>query len=286
MPDPVTAITVGGAAVGTAAGVVNVAAKQLQDFIAAITGHAGESIGTILGSIAKRRIDNADSVGRKAYLTILNIGVSPQAIPLPVLVPLLEGASLQEDPSMQEMWANLFATAADPRHASSVVPSFPSVLRELRRADAQLLEGLYNNTRRIIKIQKRNPAISPKGIQDIQYDRQTLLQLFISLGLARSPQLTGISVKFYEDNRENIDADMRDFDLSISVARRLGIIELSQKIPPQRIETPEPNRPFLLDVNTDESFFFTPFGDAFMNACLPPLAADDPPIQETFVIKK
>jgi hypothetical protein len=276
MPDPVTGLTVAGA--------VGVAAKQLQDFIAAISGHPGESIGTILGGVAKRRHENAGAVGEKAYLTLLDIGVQPQAIPLPVLVPLMEGASLQEDPSIQELWANLLATAADPRHASSVVPSFPTVLRELRHIDAKWLEGLYNNTRRIIKIQKRNPAISPNKVQEIQYDHRELLKLFVALGLARSEQLTGISVKFYEENHDNIDADMRDFDLLISVVRRLGIIKMVEKIPPQHIETPDPNEPFLLDVDTRELFFFTAFGEAFMNACLPPLSLDDPPEQPPIVI--
>ena len=45
MPDPVTTLTV--------TGPLTVAAKQLQDFITAISGHRGESIGTMLGSHRK-----------------------------------------------------------------------------------------------------------------------------------------------------------------------------------------------------------------------------------------
>src|SRR5690348_3272076 len=67
MPDPLTGLTIGA--------VAGVAAKQAQDFIAAVSGHAGESIGTILGTITKRRLDNAEAIGSRAYLTLLNIGV-------------------------------------------------------------------------------------------------------------------------------------------------------------------------------------------------------------------
>jgi hypothetical protein len=95
--------------------------------------------------------------------------------------------------------------------------------------------------------------------------------MYVNLGLARAAQLTNITVKFYEDNRDDIDADMRDFDLSISIVKRLGIVGETNDIPVQRIEPPQPNQPFLLDVNTQVLLFFTPFGDAFLSTCLGPL---------------
>lgn len=144
MPDPVTAITVGGAAVGTAAGLVNVAGKQFQDFIAAVSGRPGESIGTMLGNLLHRRQVNAEAVGNKANLILLNIGVQAQQVPLPVLMPLLEGASLQEEPSMQEMWANLLANAAHPSQNEKVLPVFVSMLKELTSSDAILLTALHD----------------------------------------------------------------------------------------------------------------------------------------------
>lgn len=89
----------------TAATAAAILAKQGQDFVAAVSGHPGETIGTILGRMAKRRLDNAQVIGGMAHLTLLNLGVKPQEIPLPVLGPLLEGASFQDEPPMQEIWA-------------------------------------------------------------------------------------------------------------------------------------------------------------------------------------
>jgi hypothetical protein len=65
MPDPVTGLTIAGA--------LGLAAKQAQDFISALSGHPGDSIGTILGTITKRRWDNAESVLNQAHLTLLNL---------------------------------------------------------------------------------------------------------------------------------------------------------------------------------------------------------------------
>ena len=50
-------------------------AKRLEDFIAEISGHPGESVGTMLGSMFHRRIKNADAVVEKAHFVLLNIGV-------------------------------------------------------------------------------------------------------------------------------------------------------------------------------------------------------------------
>jgi hypothetical protein len=99
-------------------------AKQGQELIAAAFGHPGESIGTMLGNLGRRRIQNVEAVGNKAHLILLNIGVTPQEADLNVVQPLLEGASLQENPSMQEIWANLLANATDPRKQNPVAASF------------------------------------------------------------------------------------------------------------------------------------------------------------------
>jgi hypothetical protein len=135
MPDPVTGITIATA--------VGIAAKQAQDFIAAAAGHPGESIGTILGGLAKRRLENAEKVAYGAHLTMLNIGLKPDEIPLRVLIPAFEHASVEEDPSMQERWANLLANASDPRHQIEITPSFNPILAELTPAQAKMFDAIF-----------------------------------------------------------------------------------------------------------------------------------------------
>jgi hypothetical protein len=134
--DPVTT--------GVIVAAVNQVARQAQDFVAAIAGHPGETIGTIVGNLAQRRSKNAEIVTEKAHFTLLNIGVPAAPIALTVLQPLLEGASLQEDPHLQDIWANLLANAADPREQNRVLPSFPLILKELTSRDAKFLDRFYD----------------------------------------------------------------------------------------------------------------------------------------------
>ena len=93
LPDPVTIAVTGGLVLGGA----NQVAKQAQDFLAAATGHPGESLGTILGNMTHRRIRNAEGMMSRAHFTLLNIGVTAKEIPLKIVHPLLEAASLEED---------------------------------------------------------------------------------------------------------------------------------------------------------------------------------------------
>lgn len=106
-------------------------AKQGQDFIAAAAGRPGLSIGTILGEWAQRRVKNAEAIGNKAHLILLNLDLKPKEAPFNVIQPLLESATLQDDPSLQETWANLLANAADPRRERPLNAIFPYILRDL-----------------------------------------------------------------------------------------------------------------------------------------------------------
>ena len=120
------------------------AAKQAQEFLAAATGHPGESLGTILGNIMHRRIENAEGILSTAHLTLLNIGVTAKEIPLNILQPALEAASLQEDDSLREAWTNLLANAADPR-TEMIPPSFPRILAEMSPREARFLNGIFDH---------------------------------------------------------------------------------------------------------------------------------------------
>lgn len=172
VPDPVTTGVV-------VAGVLQVA-KQGQDFIAAIAGHKGESIGTILGDITRRRIENVEAVGDKAHLTLLNIGVTPTPVPLNILQPLLEGASLQEEAELQDIWANLLANAAVPLRTCPILPSFPPILKELTSADVRFLDALVKQAEEYSRLASPCPPLT-----SVNFDHHQLQEAFDASGLGR-----------------------------------------------------------------------------------------------------
>jgi hypothetical protein len=89
---------------------------------------------------------------RRAKALCEEAGISPRAIPLKKFVPLLEYASLEDDPeeaedrdaaeAMHERWAALLANAAIGEAGSEVSPSFPRIMSELTAPEAAMLEWL------------------------------------------------------------------------------------------------------------------------------------------------
>ena len=55
--------------------------------------------------------------------------IEPRPVPVGVLIPLLEKASLEEDDFLRTRWAALLATSAT--RADGILPSFVSILGEL-----------------------------------------------------------------------------------------------------------------------------------------------------------
>jgi len=74
----------------------------------------------------------------KAERMAQEAGFAPQAVPPKILFPLLEGASLEDDETLHDMWAALLANASS-EMAKSVRPGFISLLREMAPDEAELL---------------------------------------------------------------------------------------------------------------------------------------------------
>src|SRR5947209_3388562 len=65
----------------------------------------------------------------KAERMAQEAGYTPNAVPIKLLFPLLEGASFEEDEDLHDMWAALLANAASPENAETVRPGFIAILR-------------------------------------------------------------------------------------------------------------------------------------------------------------
>ncbi len=81
-------------------------------------------------------VEKAEKMAREA-------GFTPQAVPPKILFPLLEGASMEDDESLHDLWASLLANASSPKNAEKVRPGFIAVLRQLAKDEALLLNWLF-----------------------------------------------------------------------------------------------------------------------------------------------
>jgi hypothetical protein len=226
VPDPVTTIV--------SAGTLGVLAKQAQDFIAAVSGHPGESIGTMLGNFTNRRLENLRTVTAKSHLILLNIGVEPREVPFHILQPALEAASLQEDPDIQSVWANLLANAADPRKTSKVEPIFLSILKELSFREVRFIDTVFKE-------------LEGAGIMHINLS--PLIVIYERAGLATNSLKTGthqIATAYEWLER----SDREEFMLMMEILELHRIIKGA----------------------TTSGYEITPLGVAFMRACRKPNA--------------
>ncbi|MBN1841318.1 MAG: DUF4393 domain-containing protein, partial [Deltaproteobacteria bacterium] len=79
---------------------------------------------------------------RKAQKQIKESGLSAQPIQLKHLIPMLEGASLEEDDGLTSKWAGLIASAVT---KSDVLPAFAEILRQLSPEEARMLDFMFDN---------------------------------------------------------------------------------------------------------------------------------------------
>ncbi len=82
---------------------------------------------------------------RKAEKMAKDAGFTPQAVPIKLLFPLLEGASFEEDESLHDMWASLLANASSP-DGDTVRPGFIAILKQLAPDEALVLKFIADRT--------------------------------------------------------------------------------------------------------------------------------------------
>lgn len=105
-------------------------------FLDRLAGPAADEVGLMLQERMRLvRLKNSFRWSKRAKEMAEAAGFSEGAnVPLRTLFPLLEGASLEEEETLGEMWAALLANAACGER-DAIPPSFPAILRELSPAD-------------------------------------------------------------------------------------------------------------------------------------------------------
>lgn len=120
-----------------------------------------EEMGELLGDMVRTlRWKNEQKILIKVgdYARKHNLKVKP--LELKALVPLLEGASLEEDPTLQELWSRLIANASATSAPVSVTVFAAEFLRGISQNEARIVEGIVSTLDRAHeKRQQENAAI-------------------------------------------------------------------------------------------------------------------------------
>ncbi|HLG16585.1 MAG TPA: Abi-alpha family protein [Blastocatellia bacterium] len=117
------------------------AAKHL---LGRLCGPAVDEWGLLLQDRARvHRLKNQLRMLGKVQDMLLKAGTEVRAVPLRTLLPLLEGAALEDDENLSDKWAGLLASAASSGEAESTHPSFPRILSEVSPREALILDRLH-----------------------------------------------------------------------------------------------------------------------------------------------
>lgn len=176
------------------------AAKTTARFTEKLFGPALDEYGLIFAeSIRLRRFQKQIHTLKRANEMLEAAHIDPQSVPLKTLVPLLEGASLEEDESLQEKWAALLANAASGRMNAAQLPSFSQILKEMSGLEAAMLDAIFSDhdarTNGLVPLlprwgelknkEKNNLVLNEK---DFQLLKENLFRLGLLKGDAESVQ--------------------------------------------------------------------------------------------------
>jgi hypothetical protein len=122
-------------------------AFKFTDVIKALLGPAtGEVAERIRDEVRLYRFVRQFECLKKAEKMVTKAGFTPRAVPIKLLFPLLEGASLEENEDLHTMWAALLANASLPGKVEKVRPAYIAILKQMAPDEALLLKGIAELT--------------------------------------------------------------------------------------------------------------------------------------------
>lgn len=143
--------------------------NKVLDFISDIIKPPIKELSEILtDQVRLWRFKNQVRLLEKAQSYVKVRGFKPTKLPLKILVPLLENASLEEDEELHDMWAKLLVNAVDPASGSTNHIIFVEILKQLSPTEAQLLLYFQSEAKKVAVTNFRSYFIDfEKCIKDL-----------------------------------------------------------------------------------------------------------------------
>lgn len=208
--------------------------------------------GMIADNVRLRRFKNQVKIFEKAKQYLKDKKIDPKKVSLKVLAPLLEFTSLEEEPTIQDMWANLTVNILEKDDDTMFQQNAIAVLNKLSVQDVELLNYLFNNFLEGRAIETKN-EISFNHIKSYEYDNHPFNLWII---------------------QEELDIYYEKLHFRISNLIGLNLlkwgIEIDTSLPTVKIHSKniQPKSKFSNTYIDSESYFiFTPFGAKLMFTC-------------------
>lgn len=241
------------------------AINKAADLVHRLTGPACDDIGAMISDIMKPyRVKNLVNSFRKTERILREAGLPASAVPARLLFPIVEACSIEDNETLQEMWAGLLATAS--QQADSVSPSFIETLKQLMPDDARHFEVVcHQSVRHFNEVREGSRYLSKNtDKKDRICDGMTLAPwAFGGVGSHAEPMEFDVPPNVYPDTYVRLGLIRREYGVSGSVDKGQILSGYYD----------EGDRHQEVNAEVDSWYEFTEYAVRFLDACHGPLPA-------------
>jgi hypothetical protein len=183
------------------------AGEKIADLLHRLAGPMFDEFGAILADkVRVYRAKNLVATMQKTERILREAGLPVNTVPTRLLLPIMEASSIEDNETLQDMWAGLLATAS--QETDAVSPSFVETLKQLTPDEARFLEELYADTmtyafrglatEHLVSPYAFSKRLNPLGISRDTFERLGLIRREYGLTKESDGQDIGIAFRFTE----------------------------------------------------------------------------------------
>ena len=222
------------------------------DLLRRLAGPAADQVGCMLGDKAwEYRANNLIKITQRLQRKLIDASLPANAIPPRLLLPIIENCSVEDNETLQDMWAGLLATASQEKDSMS--PSFIETLKQLTPVEATVLQRWWTDTIRPALEKERKEA----GDLDSKVREKRRQK---GLPEQMSSLMTGVK------RRVVTRIQQWDFGVDSDTLERLGIIRRPFGV---NAKATRGGGDEITDVESEieHRFVYTEYGVRFLEAC-------------------
>jgi hypothetical protein len=174
------------------------ATQQLGRFVSRITT---EPLDTVMGILNDKlqfmRWERKLRLAERGRELLRERGIEGPLRPVPfkLAVPIVENASLEDNNELQDLWANLLASAVDPKFDGLVRSAYIDIIKQFEVVDVHLLNAVYESYHQWLEERLRGGKEAGGGYYSSRHHKVYKNDIIERLGLSSS---------VYDDSTDNL----------------------------------------------------------------------------------
>ncbi len=222
------------------------------DLLRRLAGPAADQVGFMLGDKAwEYRANNLIKITLRLQRKLREVGLPANAVHPRLLLPIIENCSVEDNETLQEMWAGLLVTASQEKDSMS--PSFIETLKQLTPDEARLLQQWWTD--------KIRPALAKERSEAAEMDSK-VRELRRQKGLPDKTEslMTGVRRRVVRQIQQ------WDFGVHSDTLERLGLIRRDFGV---QVKTTRGGGDEITDVESEVGYrlVYTEYAVRFLEAC-------------------